>query len=162
MGHYGEQFLVLYLSAMFPSYIQKGRYQNQSQGAFYQLQYKLKADQSPPRNYPHTPTDYRHTDEHLKTGNDSYCSLLHLAKPRSNGSDGRAWTNTQTDRRTDGSYQVYYLHASRSIKIHIMAYLFFFPISQFQRKDVSRDDISDIWLLALCKSIYHFSTLLLL
>ena len=32
----------------------------------------LKADRPHPCNYPHTPTDYRHTDEHLKTGNDSY------------------------------------------------------------------------------------------
>ncbi len=27
---------------------------------------KLKADRQHPRNYPHTPTDYRHTDEHLR------------------------------------------------------------------------------------------------
>ena len=40
------------------------------------------------RNYPHMPTDYRHTDKHLKTGNDSYCSLLQ--------------THKRTDRRTDG------------------------------------------------------------
>ncbi len=28
--------------------------------------WKLKADRPHPRNYPHTPTDYRHTDNHLR------------------------------------------------------------------------------------------------
>ena len=27
---------------------------------------KLKADQPHPRDYPHTPTNYRHTDKHLR------------------------------------------------------------------------------------------------
>ena len=27
---------------------------------------ELKADRPHPRNYPHTPTDYRHTDNHLR------------------------------------------------------------------------------------------------
>ncbi len=29
-------------------------------------QNKLNADRPHPRNYPHTPTDYRHTDKHLR------------------------------------------------------------------------------------------------
>ncbi len=32
--------------------------------------YKIK-NRPPPRNCPQTPTDYRHTDKHIKTGNDS-------------------------------------------------------------------------------------------
>ncbi len=34
------------------------------------------------RLHPHIPTDYRHTDRHIRLhGNNSYCSLLHSAKP---------------------------------------------------------------------------------
>ncbi len=54
---------------------------------------KLKADRPPPRNYPQTPTDYRHTDKHLWTG--------------------KVKRFTGTDKHTDGFY---YFPALRSIK----------------------------------------------
>ncbi len=49
-----------------------------------------------PLNYPPRPTDYRHTDQHLRNG---------LAM------------RGRTYKRTDGRYQVHYLPASRSIMI---------------------------------------------
>ncbi len=50
----------------------------------HQIALLLKADRPHPRNYPHTPTDYRHTDK-------------------------QPWEHRQTDGRTDGRYQVHYL-----------------------------------------------------
>ena len=43
---------------------------------------KLKADQPHPRNYPRTPTDYRHIDKHLRLlmTTINYCYLLHSLK----------------------------------------------------------------------------------
>ena len=42
---------------------------------------KLKAARLHPRNYPHTPTDYRHTDNPLRLVMEVCSSLLHSAKP---------------------------------------------------------------------------------
>ncbi len=52
--------------------------------------HKLKADRPHPRDYPQMPTNYRHTDNHLR---------LVIMCPE----------YTQTDGRTDGRYQVHYL-----------------------------------------------------
>ena len=38
--------------------------------------YKLKADRPHPRNYPHTPTDHRHTDKHFRLVTTLLCSKL--------------------------------------------------------------------------------------
>ncbi len=43
---------------------------NHMEEALSELKKKIKADRPHPRNYPHTPTDHRQTDEHLKTGNE--------------------------------------------------------------------------------------------
>ncbi len=72
---------------------------------------KLKADRPHPRNYSHTPTNYRHTDKHLKlvmTPIALYCSAVRA------DADGR--TERRTDRRTDATKYIISL-ASRSIKI---------------------------------------------
>ncbi len=64
---------------------------------------ELKADGPHPRDYTQTPTDYRHTYNHLR--------LVMVVQT------GELWqTNTQTHGRTDGCYQVHYHPASRSIK----------------------------------------------
>ena len=59
---------------------------------------KLKADRPHPRNYPQTPTDYKHTDNHLRL----VMVVLVLYCTR----QSRALTNTQTNkhtgRQTDG------------------------------------------------------------
>ena len=65
---------------------------------------ELKADRLHPRNYPHTPTDYRHIDNPLR--------LVMEVKRVSQESAHR-----RTNGRTDERYQVHYLPASRSIKI---------------------------------------------
>ncbi len=57
---------------------------------------QLKADRPPPRNYPHTLTDNRHTDEHPRL----VMTLLCWSETQTHG-----WT----DGRTDGRYQVHYL-----------------------------------------------------
>ena len=59
---------------------------------------QLKADQSHPRNYPHTTTDYRHTDEHLRL----HVMRLVMSHISLCCSAGRVQTNTQTNGRTDG------------------------------------------------------------
>ncbi len=64
---------------------------------------KLKADRPPTRNYPHMPTDYRHTDNHLRL------VMVLIALYWSNGSAVREDADGQTDGRTDGRYQVHYL-----------------------------------------------------
>ncbi len=56
------------------------------------LPHKIKADRPHPRNYPHTPTDDRHTYQHLRL------AIALIALYWSNGS---AWGRTQMDRRTD-------------------------------------------------------------
>ncbi len=38
--------------------------------------FKLKADRPHPRNYPHTPTDHRHTDKHFRLVMTLLCSKL--------------------------------------------------------------------------------------
>ncbi len=59
----------------------------------------LKADRPLPLNYPHTPTDYRHTDKHLRLVMTLLRWLLHSA-----GEVGQTdkQTNGRTDGRTDG------------------------------------------------------------
>ncbi len=52
---------------------------------------KLKADRPHPRNYPHTPTDYRHTNKHLRL----VMTPIALNCPQTDG-----WTDGQTDGRT--------------------------------------------------------------
>ncbi len=42
---------------------------------------KLKADRPHPRDYPHTPTDYRYTDKHFGLVIALRFSLVHSAKP---------------------------------------------------------------------------------
>ncbi len=57
----------------------------------------LKADRPHPRNYPHAPTNYIHTDKHLRL----VMTLIALCcRERSDG---------RTDGQTDGRYQVHYL-----------------------------------------------------
>ena len=63
-----------------------------------------KADRPHPHNYPHMPTDHRHTDKHLRL----VMTLIALMDRRTYG-----WT----DEWTDGCYQVHYLPASWSINI---------------------------------------------
>ncbi len=63
---------------------------------------KLKADRPHLRKYPHTPTDYRHTDKHLGL----VMAPIALNCTRQSR-DGR--TDGRTDRWTDGRYQVHYL-----------------------------------------------------
>ena len=53
----------------------------------------LKADRPHLRNYPHTPTNYRHTDKHIR---------LVTTPIKGYGSAGRARTNTQTNGQTYG------------------------------------------------------------
>ncbi len=65
---------------------------------------KLKADRPPPRIYPHMPTDYRHTDEHLRLVMTLLCWLLH----------SETQTDTHTDGWTDATKYIISL-ASRSI-----------------------------------------------
>ncbi len=72
---------------------------------------KLKADRPHPCDYPHTPTNYRQADKHLRlviTPIVLYCAQQGC---RSNGSAVIALTNTHTNThgRTDGRYQVHYL-----------------------------------------------------
>ena len=69
----------------------------------------LKADRPHPRDYQHMPTDYRHTDKHIRlvmTLTDLCCQTSTHKR-----------TDRQVDRRTDGRYQVHYLSTSRSINI---------------------------------------------
>ncbi len=54
---------------------------------------KLKADRPHLRTYPHTPNDYRHTDNHLG---------LVMMGVAQKGSDVRVVMDGWTDRRTDG------------------------------------------------------------
>ena len=61
----------------------------------YSVQGKLNADGPHPRDNPHTPTDYRHTDKHLGL----VMTLIALS----------------SDKRTDGRTDGHYLPASRSI-----------------------------------------------
>ena len=68
----------------------------------------LKADRPHPRNYPHTPTDYRHTDKHLR---------LVMAPIALNFSFHDRWTDGRTDRQTDGRYQVHYLRTTRCFAV---------------------------------------------
>ncbi len=68
---------------------------------------ELKADWPHPRNYPPTPTDYRHTDNHLRL----VMVVVALCCTR------QSRVRVVTDGRTDGRNQVHYLPASRSIKI---------------------------------------------
>ncbi len=63
---------------------------------------ELKADRPHPRNYPHTPTDHRHTDKHFRLVMTFLCSKVAVF-------NRRAHTDKRTDRRTDGRYQVHYL-----------------------------------------------------
>ena len=56
---------------------------------------KLKADRPHPHNYPHTPTDYKHTDKHLRL----IITLVALCCTR----QSRAQTDIQTDRRTNAT-----------------------------------------------------------
>ena len=62
---------------------------------------RLKADQPHSRNYPHMPTDYRHTDNPLRL-------VIGFSQESA---------HRRTNGRMDGRYQVLYLPASRSIKI---------------------------------------------
>ena len=68
----------------------------------YIYQLILKADRPHPRDYPQTPTDYRHTDNHLRLVIDQ---TVQTGEHRQH-----------IDRRTDGLYQVHYLPAS--LKLH--------------------------------------------
>ncbi len=64
--------------------------------AWTKISVELKADWP----HPYMPTEYRQTDEHLKTGNDFY-------------SAGKAQTNTQRDRRTLSSLLYFLLMVNR-------------------------------------------------
>ncbi len=76
---------------------------------------KLKADRPHPRNYPHTATDYRHTDKHLRLVMVVGQTVQPWERTRTDGqTDGR--TDGQTDRRTDATKYIISL-ASRSIKM---------------------------------------------
>ncbi len=70
---------------------------------------KLKADRPHPHNYPPTPTDYRHTDKHLRL----VMPLIALYCTR----QSRVSTDRRTDGRTDATKYIISL-ASRSIKIY--------------------------------------------
>ena len=65
---------------------------------------KLKADRPHPRDFPHTPSDYRHTDKHLRL----IMTLIQTGK--------LGQTDRQRHKRTDGRYQVHYLPASLKLR----------------------------------------------
>ena len=67
----------------------------------------LKVDRPYPCNYPHMPTDYRHTDKYFRLVMTLLSSTLAVL----------LFAYRQTNGRTDGCYQVHYLRASRLIKI---------------------------------------------
>ena len=73
---------------------------------FFSLEYKLKADRPHLRDYPPTPTDYRHKDKHLRL----VMILIGLCCKdegrRSTGSAVRAQTNGRMDRRTDATNSI--------------------------------------------------------
>ena len=83
--------------------------------------YQLKADRPHPRNCRHTPTDYRHTDKHLRL----VITLIALCCTRQRQAHNInrcvpeiwpwPWEHWRTDRRRDGCCQVHYLPASWSI-----------------------------------------------
>ena len=87
---------------------------------FGEMHQKLKADQPHPRDYPYTPTDYRHTDKHLRL----VMTLIALCCTRQSRAPSRESTDKQTDGQTDGRYQVHYLPAllpkilTASIAVH--------------------------------------------
>ena len=64
---------------------------------------KLKANRSHPRNYPHTPTDYWHSDKHLRLVMALICPLLQTVQPPEGGQTDRG-EGGQTDGQTDGCY----------------------------------------------------------
>ncbi len=73
----------------------------------------LKADRPHPHNYPHTPTDYGHTDKHLRLVMAPIalnCSRESVRRRTDGQMDGR------TDGRTDATKYIISL-ASRSIKM---------------------------------------------
>ena len=80
------------------------------------ITYLIKADRPHPRYYQQTPTDYRHTDNHLRL-----VMVLVVAHCCTRQSWELWQINTQTnkhmDGQTDGRYQVHYLAASRSMNI---------------------------------------------
>ena len=61
----------------------------------------LKADRQHPRSYPHMPSDYRHTDKHLRL-------VKRFSRERGHGRTDRR-TDGRTDGQTDGRYPVHYL-----------------------------------------------------
>ncbi len=56
---------------------------------------KIKADRPHPRNYPHTPTGYRHTDKQVRL---VMALIAHYGSAVRGGTDGR--TDSQTDGRS--------------------------------------------------------------
>ena len=72
-------------------------------GEHKKLDIKLKANRPHPRDYPQTPTGYRHTDNHL--------GLVMVVVTR-------CCTRQSRERcRTDGRYQMHYLPASLSYAV---------------------------------------------
>ena len=63
----------------------------------------LKANRLHPRNYPHAPTDYRHTVKHLRlvmTLTALCCTRQSRSPKRFSHESGDGWTDGQTDGRT--------------------------------------------------------------
>ncbi len=79
-----------------------------------------KADQLHSRDYLYMPTDYRHTDKHLRLVMTPIAICCTRQSRAPNKVKWFSWktrksTDKQMDRWTDGRYQVHYLPASRAI-----------------------------------------------